>query len=188
MQTWKSLPNDGNCISIYNRSGDILDMVCYHDSMHSDYAFMTKGVALERISDHPCEPWYHCWTSASSMVSGTPGEKNSQHREEGSEKGPLKLVPRVFSPDQDGYQDLLEIDCSGMPGGERLDIVITDPEGRRVRNLCSAAVGGADDRYIWNGQDDSGKLVPPGIYVVHVFYETRTGRTQYREACALHYR
>lgn len=59
-----------------------------------------------------------------------------------------------------------------LPGGGEaaspatLELVGVD--GRRVRTLLSATLPPGEHRARWNGQDDGGRLVPPGLYLARL--------------------
>jgi hypothetical protein len=186
---WRSLPNGGACVQLTDRSGAILDQCCYHDSLHHDLVGVTTGVALERIHSGTCASLSQCWTSAAASVSyGTPGMQNSHSRLPSEPANTLELHPEVFSPDNDGFEDLLEIRLH-VPGENRLvDIFITDLNGIRVREIVFRGIPGSGDIYSWDGIDDSGNIVLPGIYVVHVGIAGDRGMRFKRQACAIRYR
>ena len=84
------------------------------------------------------------------------------------------LDPPVFTPNGDGINDEMQLAYSLLSlGSPRLvTIVIHDLTGRQVREL--AAVDEANGRYegkFWDGRDDSGNLVSPGIYVLRISIE-----------------
>ena len=54
---------------------------------------------------------------------------------------------------------------------ERLDIF--DASGRRVRSIPAGPGSASPGRLEWNGSDESGRAVPPGLYMVR----TRSGRS-----------
>jgi len=186
---WKTLPNLSSCISLQDRSGKLLDQFCYHDSLHSDLLGFTSGVALERISNLSCPSASSCWTSASSSVNyGTPGRVNSQWlplREKDEES---LLSYRVFSPDHDGHQDILEIILPACYATSLIGIRITDLDGFLIRKLVEKGYSGQADRYFWNGEDEQGHIVLPGIYIVHINVSTAGETKTFREACAVSYR
>ena len=55
--------------------------------------------------------------------------------------------------------------------GSRYQVDVIDVRGRRVRHLDGVANGVA----FWNGRDDSGTLVRPGIYFIRAETGGRTG-------------
>ena len=203
MEDWRSLPDDGTCIYLEDRSGKTLDAICYHDSLHQGLLTLTSGISLERIYPGCKDENTSCWTSAASSVNyGTPGTKNSQARPDLLQAGPdqssvltdqyreygLVLEPKVFSPDADGHDDLLSIQLNVMEEVLLVDLIIANRYGIPVRYLLSGGIPGPLDMFTWDGEDDQGHLVPPGIYVVHVILIKERGRKILREACAVIYR
>jgi hypothetical protein len=186
---WRSLPNSGGTLQITGRGGEVLDICCYHDSMHHDMVGITKGVALERIHAGSCVVVSQCWTSASASVNyGTPGRENSQRIPGVQNSSGLHIFPEVFSPDNDGFEDILEI---SLPDGDQhtlVDIFVTGTDGVRVRDIVFRGIRGTTDSYYWDGQDDGGRIALPGIYVVHVVISAERGKKVYRKACAVKYR
>lgn len=186
---WKTLPNSASCITLQDRSGKEIDKICYNDSLHSDLLSSTSGVALERITSATCPSASSCWISAATSVNyGTPGTKNSQWMESGEQAEKPFLSPRVFSPDQDGYEDMLEIVLPAYTQSSLVEITITDLDGFLLRSLIGKGFSGHGDRYFWNGEDDDGHVVFPGIYIVHIKFSSSRGTKTYREACAVRYR
>jgi len=81
------------------------------------------------------------------------------------------LQPNPFSPNGDGINDAMQVGYSLLSlGAQRpVEIEVYDLSGRLVRVL--AAVDEANGRYEgkqWDGTDDSGQLVPPGLYVLRI--------------------
>ncbi|MCK5135607.1 MAG: lamin tail domain-containing protein [Bacteroidales bacterium] len=180
------LINSGGTIYLTNRSGEIMDMANYGDHLHMDLLDDMKGISLERISpDRPgTDPGN--WHSAASIEGyATPGRKNSQ-----SVNGPgsaelLKVDPAVFSPDNDGYQDLLVISVSSKVQGCVMRMWITDLAGNRVRSLANNHLTGPSVRYVWDGERDDGQMASEGIYVVLVWmYNPVSGERWSRKAAA----
>ena len=64
----------------------------------------------------------------------------------------------------------------GVAGPVR--VVVRDAAGRRVRGLALEAPGGGEATVAWDGRDDSGRAVAPGVYGVRVEAggETAAGR------------
>lgn len=46
----------------------------------------------------------------------------------------------------------------------RVEIEVFDLAGRSVSNLWRGSAAMAPRRIVWNGQDDSGRPLPPGVY------------------------
>jgi hypothetical protein len=83
----------------------------------------------------------------------------------------VMAVPPVFTPNGDGVNETTQIrfDLFRMTGRRRLEVGIYDLSGRRVRDLSVVRQRPSGSHSItWNGHDDGGALVPPGIYLVHI--------------------
>jgi hypothetical protein len=61
--------------------------------------------------------------------------------------------------------------AASLPPGTQAAVTIHDVAGRRLRRLGVAA--GGSTWLDWDGRDDSGKLVPAGVYFVHLEYGAR---------------
>ncbi len=55
----------------------------------------------------------------------------------------------------------------------RVTIVVFDVAGRAVKTLVSEIVPAGNHQVTWDGRDDSGNLVPSGVYI----YQYRSGRS-----------
>ena len=78
-------------------------------------------------------------------------------------------VPAAFSPNGDGVNDAADLGFTVLLVGRsrRVAVDIFDLRGRRVRTLEeSRDVSAGSYSLKWNGEDDSGNLVPPGIYAL----------------------
>lgn len=90
--------------------------------------------------------------------------------------GPLDIEPTAFTPNGDGLNDDTAISYTVLhllePSPVEVDIF--DLNGRRIRRLSSAWVQNGRVPLRWDGRDDGGDLVPPGLYLVQV--EIRSDR------------
>ena len=79
-------------------------------------------------------------------------------------------VTKVFTPNDDGTNDVASIsyDLLEIIGVSEVTIEISDLSGRVVKQVYSGqdAVGHYDR--VWMGLDDSGDLVPPGVYLYRI--------------------
>ena len=84
-------------------------------------------------------------------------------------------VPRVFTPNGDGVHDVCEVFCDILaltrPGTAR--VVIHDLAGRRRRQLHTSQQVSGHFRQSWDGRDDGGDLVEPGIYLYRLTIEAQ---------------
>ncbi len=86
------------------------------------------------------------------------------------EIGELVLSPAIFTPDNDGIEDNLQIDYRLPDAGGLLSIAIFDSRGKLVRFLCrkELCLLGSGTTY-WNGKTGS-KDLPTGLYIVYLEY------------------
>jgi flagellar hook assembly protein FlgD len=74
--------------------------------------------------------------------------------------------PEVFSPDNDGYNDVVTFSILLEKGGFVGNIRIYNSNGGPVRHLMQNMLLGNEARMSWDGIDDDGTKAPIGIYVV----------------------
>lgn len=162
-----ALTNDSGDVYITDKKGDTIDALHYADAMHFPLAKNTKGVSLERLrADAPTQQISN-WHSASSTVGyATPGIANSQQLGTVDLPGKLTLTPEVFSPDNDGMDDVAVINYTLPAPGSVADIFIYNTAGRLVRTVCNHFLLPAKGFFSWDGTDDAHNIVPSGIYIV----------------------
>ena len=163
------MQNPGGTVMLTDRSGAMVDMAFYGDHLHMELLNETRGVSLERIS--AVRPGIEAdnWHSAASVVDyATPGRENSQSVNDRESTELLTVDPEVFSPDNDGFQDLLKISISPGTQGWVIRMWITDLNGDMIRNLANNHLSGPSVSYTWDGVQESGRMASGGIYVLHV--------------------
>lgn len=83
----------------------------------------------------------------------------------GAESGPV-LVERLFTaPNPFRGETGVWLD---LRTARNVDVAVFDVTGRRVRRLYRGPAEPGHHRYVWDGADDNGRLVGPGVYVVQV--------------------
>ncbi|MEA3462492.1 MAG: lamin tail domain-containing protein [Bacteroidota bacterium] len=185
------LHNSSGIIYLTDRAGNVVDRVEYSDDMHMELLDDPRGISLERVSVKRPGSDADNWHSAAS-ISGyaTPGTKNSQSVGESDSDRLLDVEPEVFSPDNDGYQDLLEIKISTDGPGWVIGLLITDLHGNQIRVLANNHLAGPSLTYNWDGEGENGSMQPMGFYVIHARgYHPATGKQWIRRrAVGLVYR
>jgi hypothetical protein len=88
----------------------------------------------------------------------------------------LRLEPAVMTPNGDGRNDVARLiyDIFEITGVASLHVEVWDLAGRRVRLLYEGADGIGVYERGWDGRDDAGRLMPPGVYLGRVSMETDT--------------
>jgi len=88
--------------------------------------------------------------------------------------GDLAISPNPFTPNGDQWNDVANIyfKVFQVVTSAPVRVDICDFSGKIIRKVFWEQVGSSEFRNIqWDGLDDQGKLVPPGIYLVRVRVE-----------------
>lgn len=163
---------EGN-VSIYAISQGIrstLDSLDYSDDFHSSLlsSANTEGISLERISPLGDTNDPDNWFSAASFTNyGTPGYENSQRTPGPAGDEQITLDHKVFSPNGDGYQDLMRLNYSLDKTGYIGNIAVYDDHGRLETYLAENKLLGTEGTIIWEGLLDDGSLAPIGMYIIY---------------------
>lgn len=158
--------DEGDVIAL-NFQGNIVDEVKYKDDWHFKLIDNAEGVSLERIDlSGPSQDETNWHSAASTAGYGTPTYKNSQYKLLNAISATVEVSPRVFSPDNDGIDDIATIQYTVTEPGYIANITIFDAAGRPVRNLVHNGTLGLKGYWNWDGLDDKGVKLPVGTYIV----------------------
>ena len=163
-----SYPNNEGDILLLNGQGDVVDEVKYSDHWHFKLIDNPQGVALERID--PAGPSQDAanWHSAASTAGyGTPTYKNSQYKQTQPIDATIEITPKIFSPDNDGHDDIATIQYKITGPGYVANITIYDAQGRPVRYLVKSGILGSIGQWNWDGLDEKGNILPIGTYIIY---------------------
>ena len=80
----------------------------------------------------------------------------------------MTVEPAVFSPDNDGYQDLLAVIIREKEPDCTVNIEIYDSQGRLVRLLVNNVLTGSEGLFSWDGMTSGRAKAPIGFYVLLV--------------------
>lgn len=146
----------------------LIDSLAYGESMHYAMLGSTDGVSLERINFDRATQDANNWHSASQKCGfATPGYKNSQYSDsESAEENTVSLSPETFSPDNDGYNDILNINYKFDGVGYTASISIYDMKGRLVKRIANNEVMAIEGVYTWDGISDSKLKANVGLYIL----------------------
>ena len=87
----------------------------------------------------------------------------------------VTVTPPILTPNGDGINDesAIEAKVFAVEGSKRLQVGIFDLSGRRLRDLSrEEARSSGVHRVLWDGRDEAGGLVPPGVYAVRLGLDT----------------
>lgn len=165
------LNNDSSTIYvIYN--GEILDRVSYFDDWHLSLIDDKENKTLERIDPNgPSNSAMNWHTAAEPVGFGTPGRVNSQFNLAVSD-GTFSANDPIFSPDNDGYQDVMLFNYELVEGGQIANLTIYDDKGRKAKTITTSELLGTSGSFSWNGYRDDGLKAPIGVYIA--VFETFT--------------
>ena len=174
-----TMSNEDGSILLLDDSLKTLDSLFYEEKMHFELLSDFEGVSLERIDFNRPSNQKDNWMSAASSVGyGTPGLKNSQFRSEPSGTDKVVLDPQVFSPDGDGYNDLLMVKLNTTEVGTTVNLSVYDIRGRLVKQLANNELTASESVYVWDGVNENGEKALVGVYVLYIETFDLKGHTE----------
>jgi len=181
-----SMNSDEGIVTLSDKNNSIIDHLIYTKNMHFPLLVNTKGVSLERIDFNRETLDKTNWNSASESVGfATPAYKNSQylHANFGNE---VSISNPLFSPDNDGYNDVLNINYKFNESGKVANMFIYDSKGTQVKHLIKNQQLQQEGTVSWNGINDESEKAPIGIYVVYIELFNVSGKlNKYKLTCTL---
>lgn len=155
-----SLPNTNGHLAVSDIAFNLLDEVAYSEQQHFALLDEVDGVALERLN-----PNSSAWFSAASKDNyGTPGRINS-HFTYPTSSGSLTVTPEVFSPDNDGYNDLTTVKLN-LKSPAKTSVIIYDRKGYQVKKLSTNELVNKEATWVWDGLNSTEQRLPIGIYIL----------------------
>lgn len=145
-----------------------IDSFDYTDDYHSALLEDTRGVTLERIDPgNPTQDPGNWQSAAAAAGYGTPTGRNSQFTDiAGPVSDRFQLVNETFSPDGDGYEDVLLIRYILDRPGFLLNLRVFDARGRPVRTLANNLSLATNGMISWDGSSNERSKARIGIYIL----------------------
>ena len=100
----------------------------------------------------------------------------------------VAVLPEAFSPNGDGINDRTVFAFNVVRVGDDSPVAaeIYDLGGRQIRRLAQERLFSTGPYEIeWDGRDDRGRMVPPGLYLVELSVDTDIEGAQVRDAHVL---
>jgi len=178
--------DDSGTVYLLNQDFEVIDFFHYDADMQYVLITDVNGKSLERITFEGGINNPDNWHSAAENVEwGTPGYENSQLMYPQVD-GTITLTPELFSPDNDGNNDVLTINLEFITNDNVVDIEIFDNRGRKIRELKDNFYVGNSALITWDGSTDEGTKATIGTYIVLVSVLDADGkRTEYKMVCVL---
>jgi hypothetical protein len=162
-----SYPDDEGIVISLNSQGQILDEVNYDEDWHFSLLSDPEGVSLERIDPAANSNTKQNWHSAASTAGyGTPGYKNSQYKNVDDLQATIGISPKIFSPDNDGSDDVVTVQYQVDKPGYVANVIIYDISGRAVFQLVNNKTMGIKGYWNWDGLNEERQKLPIGPYII----------------------
>lgn len=186
MSSLPSYNNDKGSVALATDRFTV-DRFDYNDSMHLALLKNVKGVSLERVSfTKPTNELGNFKSAAQSIGFATPTYRNSQEEDINTLKNNVSLANKVFSPDGDGYEELLQIDYRFVDNGNVANVNIYTDKGILVRKLQRNTSVATAGNFIWDGLNDAGQKSKVGIYIIKFDAFALNGKTEsFKQTCVL---
>ena len=173
-------------VALINKTSTI-DSFFYSEDMHYPLLKSCKGVSLERINPHRKTQDNFNWHSAAASAGyATPGYKNSAYSDNLTAPSDFEVYPEIFSPDNDGYNDVVNISYSFPSPGCRASIHIYNASGKKLKTLINNELLSTEGYFTWDGTIDGNIKAPVGTYIFLIEYWNTKGEVkQVKKTCTL---
>ena len=149
----------------------------YDPGMHYPLLSTREGVSLERTNPEVPSGRRDNWHSAAETAGfATPAGLNSHTSPSEATDQQITTFPPVFSPDNDGRDDLLNIIIREDQPDMAASIGIYDSKGRMINQLVNNVLLGTDETFTWDGMTADRTKAPIGFYILLIEL-TRTDGT-----------
>jgi len=166
-----SYTNTSGVVFLSDKSFNTIDRFQYSDKMHYPLLASVSGISLERINYDRETQNENNWKSAAESVGfATPGYQNSHFSKNSISEEVLKIVPEVFSPNQSGISDYVEIYCNFEESENRVSITIYDRYGNKIKTIANNRICSFNELFLWDGVSDKNYRVLPDLYIVEMEY------------------
>ena len=188
--TLPSYNNGSGTVVFLGATGDTLDLFNYNDALQFALLKSVDGVSLERLDpDRPTSDNSNWHSAAEAVGFATPGYQNSQFAPAPEARGELTIDPAIFSPDNDGYQDVLTISYRFDEPGFVGTMKVFDIAGREVRTLMNNELLGTSGAVSWNGLMEGNDLARIGPYIIYMeAYDLAGNVEKFRKTVVLAHR
>lgn len=160
---------DAGSVSLSDTLNNTIDYFIYSEKMHIPLLNSFKGVSLERISfERPSTDPTNWHTAAETVGFATPAYQNSQFNIPQAETSPFTIEPEIFSPDNDGFNDVVNFNYTLDVPGFIASITIFDAHGRAIKKILQNELLGTSGTVSWDGINDSREKARIGVYVAFI--------------------
>ena len=159
--------NEKGTVSILSNN-ILIDQFSYTEKMHFAIIKNPEGVSLERLSfEKSTEEPGNFQSASASAGFATPGYKNSQSTDGLTSKDEFELQSSSFSPDNDGFEDLMQLRYKLSESGFVANVTIYNSNGTVILKLYKNFTLATQGLLEWDGKNEASEINPPGIYLIY---------------------
>ncbi len=178
--------NTEGTVVITSEDSIVLDVFNYNENMHFQLLNDFEGISLEKVNYDISSDENSNWHSASKNCGyGTPGYINSQFLKI-KEDNNITIFPETISPNNDGLNDVLNVNLNLGTMGNICSIYIFNTEGQIIKTLVNNELIGVDETFFWDGTNDGNKRLNDGVYIVLTKILSQNGEDNiFKNVCVL---
>lgn len=182
-----AIPDDDGAIEILDISLQPIDIFSYSQNMQFTMLDRDKDISLERLSFERNTSDVSNWHSASKGAGyATPGYENSQTQMNKLSEKIISIWPEVFTPNNDGIDDVLSVKIKPTEPNTQITIKIFDSSGVLVKDIATNNYAGSVNEFSWNGTSNEGKVIQQGIYIIYAIVLSTNGtKKEFKKACVV---
>jgi hypothetical protein len=171
--------SDKGRVVLNDSKGNCIDAFKYTEEIHFPLLNDTKGISLERMSFFQETNDVNNWHSAAATAGfATPGYNNSQRIDSLESGNEITIGVEIFSPDNDGYNDVLPVYYQFPYPGTVLSLNIFDCNGQSIRKLIDGETVSNEGVICWDGLKDNHTIASSGVYILLAKSFDLDGRTK----------
>lgn len=177
-------PNQQGNVTLFAANTKLIDSVYYNANMHDPLLTNVRGISLERQSTNPYDLEFNIFRSASILHEGaTPGYKNSTSIDNLLKKNKIFFTSKTVSPNNDFYEDSLEIIYKFNGPDYYLNITIYNDKGTLINRLIRNQRAGSEGTIVWNTNYENDTKVPAGHYImIAEIYNSKGAKERFKKA------
>ncbi|MBI2967451.1 MAG: lamin tail domain-containing protein [Bacteroidetes bacterium] len=179
--------DDSGTVVLLVNQNQVSDSFKYRGTMHFALIDDPDGISLERLDFNRSTNDAGNWHSASETAGwATPGFANSQFHPAISPTEAITIDPEIFSPDNDGYNDVLNIGYKMDGPGYVANASVYDSHGRFIITLLQNELLGTEGTFSWDGTTVDREKARIGIYIIYLeVFDLKGNVKQYKKSCVV---
>jgi hypothetical protein len=162
-----TMNNDSGTVILMCKN-QLIDKVSYEEGWHFPFLNNREGKSLERLSASlPSNEKQNWYTASENEYFATPGNANS-HTISTESVANISVSSETISPDNDGFEDLVEIHIANANQNSTASISIYTLQGNEVNRIVANELISQNAIIVWDGLDAKKQELPVGIYILYI--------------------